>query len=146
METKLKKHQENQPKESDDQGGTDIIYFLSLLQQRGRFIDFVMGDITKYQDAQVGAAARIVHQGLSGVLKDFFKIEPIHNGNEGEAVKLDDDYNARQYRIIGDIDKKPYKGKLLHKGWQTSTIKLPKQIDQNKRDHSVIAPCEVELT
>lgn len=53
-----------------------VIQFLSRLQEKGRLIDFVMDDMTPYGDEQVGAAARIVHQGCQEVLGDFFSISP----------------------------------------------------------------------
>ena len=37
----------------------EIVSFLATFQERGRLIDFLMDDITTYDDAQVGAAARV---------------------------------------------------------------------------------------
>ena len=39
----------------------EIVSFLAILQARGRLVDFLMDDINTYSDAQVGAAARVVH-------------------------------------------------------------------------------------
>ena len=46
-----------------NQAEAEIVSFLALLQERGRLVDFLMEDITSYDDAQVGAGARVVHQG-----------------------------------------------------------------------------------
>ena len=39
----------------------EIVHFLAMLQEKGRLVDFLMDDINAYNDAQVGAAARVVH-------------------------------------------------------------------------------------
>ena len=46
----------------------EVVHFLSMLQEKGRLVDFLMDDINAYSDAQVGAAARVVHAGCKGVL------------------------------------------------------------------------------
>ena len=38
--------------------------------REGRLIDFLMDDLTAYGDAQVGAAARVVHEGCKAVLQE----------------------------------------------------------------------------
>ena len=48
---------------ASSQAEAEIVSFLATFQERGRLIDFLMDDITTYDDAQVGAAARVVHQG-----------------------------------------------------------------------------------
>ena len=44
----------------------EIVHFLAMLQDKGRLVDFLMDDINPYSDAQVGAAARVVHAGCKG--------------------------------------------------------------------------------
>jgi hypothetical protein len=41
-----------------NQAEAETVSFLALLQERGRLVDFLMEDITTYDNAQVGAAAR----------------------------------------------------------------------------------------
>src|SRR5207253_9887315 len=57
-----------------NRGEAEIVSFLSIFQERGRLIDFLMDDITTYDDAQVGAAARVVHQGCKAALEEHFSI------------------------------------------------------------------------
>src|SRR4051794_38071028 len=52
----------------------EIVSFLAMLQERGRLVDFLMDDINAYNDAQVGAAARVVHAGCRRVLQEHFNI------------------------------------------------------------------------
>ena len=54
-----------------------------MLQEKGRLVDFLMDDINAYSDAQVGAAARVVHAGCRGVLQDHFAIKSRPYGARG---------------------------------------------------------------
>jgi hypothetical protein len=64
----------------------EVVAFVALLQQGGRFVDFLMEDLTSYSDEEVGAAARVVHQGCRQVLQDNFKVIPIADAAEGSEV------------------------------------------------------------
>jgi len=66
----------------------EVVYFLAMLQERGRLIDFLMDDINPYSDAQVGAAARVVHAGCKAILQEHFSIKPVRPEPEGSAVRL----------------------------------------------------------
>src|SRR5688500_12565958 len=44
------------------------LQLLSLLQREGRFVDFIEEDVANYADAQIGAAARVVHEGCRKAL------------------------------------------------------------------------------
>ena len=122
----------------------EIAAFLALLQEKGRLVDFLMEDLTTYDDAQVGAAARVIHQGCKEVLAEHFSITPVSGAEEGSRVTVPAGYAADEYRLIGKISgNPPFSGKLIHKGWRTEYVKLPRTA---KSDHlPTIAPAEVEL-
>lgn len=125
-----------------------VIQFLGLLQQRGRFIDFVMDDISAYDDAQVGAASRVVQQGCAAVLREHFTISPIHTGAEGEPIVLEKEYHPECYRLVGKVlGGPPFHGVVLHRGWRTREISLPTRVrtEGGVGDRDVIAPAEIEL-
>ena len=125
----------------------EVVGFLSLLQKQGRFLDFVMGDISKYPDDKVGAAARIVHQGCLKVLDDYFEMAPVYTTAEGAIVSITSDDNPRSYTILGKGgDSLPLKGKLVHKGWKTSRVNLPSRTNLSDADRTIIAPAELEIT
>ena len=65
----------------------EIVSFLALLQEKGRFVDFLMDEVAAYDDAQVGAAARVVHAGCREVLREYFKIRPVREEGEGATVR-----------------------------------------------------------
>jgi hypothetical protein len=127
----------------DSLAQAQVVQLLSCLQEKGRLVDFVMDDITPYSNEEIGAGARVVHQGCREVLKEMFAIEAIHLGNEGEALSLAADFDARCYRLVGSVpEQPPFTGTVLHRGWKTTKIVLPQLSDASRE---VIAPVEVEM-
>lgn len=125
-----------------------LLQFLALLQEKGRFLDFVMGDIANYSNEQIGGAARVVHQGCSKVVKDHFAVVPVSDADEGSSVTLESGYNPREFRAVGKLaGSPPFHGTLLHKGWKASKIDLPRIVEPEPaaKTSSVIVPAEVEV-
>ena len=131
--------------QSGSKSGSDAVAFLSLMQQKGRLVDFLMGDINNIPDDRVGAAARVIHQGCSRVLQECFTIKPVAESPEGHDVKIESDYDPFSYRLVGNVaDEGPYSGRLLHKGWISSDLKLP-EASAPVADGHVITPAEIQL-
>lgn len=125
---------------------TEIVGFLAQLQERGRLVDFLMDDVTPYSDAQVGAAARVVHQGCRAVLDEQFRITPVRSEHEGATVTVPAAYAADEYRLSGRIEgQPPFSGTLAHRGWKTEWVKLPRVLKAAGDRLPTIAPAEVEL-
>jgi hypothetical protein len=132
------------PAPTANQAEAEIVAFFGLLQEKGRLVDFLMEDIAAYDDSEVGAAARVIHQGCRQVLQEYFKVSAISEAQEGTQITVPAGYSADQYRLIGKlIGEPPFTGTLLHKGWKTEFVKLPR-IANTERLPS-IAPAEVEL-
>jgi Domain of unknown function (DUF2760) len=132
------------PPSTANQAEGEIAAFLALLQEKGRLVDFLMEDVTSYDDAQVGAAARVIHQGCKEVLAEHFRITPVSVAKEGSPVTVPAGYAADEYRLIGKISgNPPFSGKLIHKGWKTDYVKLPRIAKISRLP--TIAPAEVEL-
>ena len=124
----------------------EIVHFLAMLQEKGRLVDFLMDDINAYNDAQVGAAARVVHTGCKGVLQEHFRISPIRTEQEGSMVQVPAGYAADEYRLIGKVaGVAPFSGVLVHRGWRTDMVKLPELLRRAADRLPAIAPAEVEL-
>jgi len=131
---------------ADNQAEAEIVSFLATLQERGRLVDFLMEDVTTYDDAQVGAAARVVHQGCRAALHEHFEIRSVREENEGSSVTVPVGYAADEYRLIGNIrGAGPFSGTLVHRGWKTEWVKLPRLLRANPDRLPTIAPAEVEL-
>src|SRR6516165_10728010 len=104
----------------------EIVYFLAMLQEKGRLVDFLMDDINAYGDAQVGVAARVVHAGCKRVLEEHFSINPVRTEQEGSRVQVPAAYSADEYRLVGKISgSAPFSGVLVHRGWKTDMVNLP---------------------
>jgi hypothetical protein len=132
------------PAPAANRAEAEIIAFFALLQEKGRLVDFLMEDVTAYEDSEVGAAARVIHQGCRQVLQEYFKISAISEAQEGSQVTLPSGYPADQYRLVGKINgQPPFAGTLLHKGWKTDFVKLPRIVSSDRLPP--IAPAEVEL-
>ena len=124
----------------------EIVSFLAMLQEKGRLVDFLMDDINPYNDAQVGAAARVVHAGCKRVLQEHFSIHPVRTEDEGSTVQVPAGYAADEYRLVGKIaGQAPYSGVLVHRGWKTDMVKLPQLLPSVPSQLPAIAPAEVEL-
>ena len=124
----------------------DIVHFLAMLQEKGRLVDFLMDDINAYSDAQVGAAARVVHAGCKGVLQEHFTINPVRQEQEGSTVQVPAGYSADEYRLVGKIaGSAPFSGVLVHRGWKTGMVKLPQLLRGAADKLPAIAPAEVEV-
>jgi hypothetical protein len=124
----------------------EIVSLLAMLQARGRLVDFLMDDINAHDDAQVGAAARVVHAGCKAVLGEHFRIRPVREESEGSTVQVAAGYPVDEYRLLGKISgPAPFSGVLVHHGWKTDTVKLPRIVRSSTDRLPAIAPAEVEL-
>ncbi|QGZ59696.1 DUF2760 domain-containing protein [Paraburkholderia acidiphila] len=120
------------------------LQLLGLLQRNARFVDFVEEDIAGYADADIGAAARIVHEGCRATLRDHFSIRPVRSESEGVRVTLPAGFDAAAVRLTGNVvGEAPFSGSLTHRGWRVEEVKLPQLVKTH--DARIIAPAEVEL-
>jgi hypothetical protein len=120
------------------------LQLLGLLQKEARFLDFIQENVAAYSDADVGIAARVVHEGCSKVIKEHFTLDTVFHEQEGSKVILEQGFDATRVRLTGNIvGNAPFIGHLIHKGWQVSEMNLPKLTAGH--DAKIIAPAEVEL-
>jgi hypothetical protein len=120
------------------------LQLLGLLQREGRLIDFLQEDMGAYTDAQVGAAARDVHDQCRRALDAHLKLERIRTEAEGSRVSVPLGFSPSAMRLLGNVvGEPPFQGSLAHAGWRAVHIELPKLSEGH--DVQVIAPAEVEL-
>ena len=123
---------------------SSALQILSLLQQEGRFIDFIQQDLTAISNEQLGAAARVVHAGSQKVIQRHLNIKPIMSEQEQSQITIAADFDRNCIRLTGQVTgEAPYHGTLIHKGWQVSNIDLPKISEEY--NVNVLANAEVEL-
>ncbi len=120
------------------------LQLLSLLQRDARLIDFTQEDLTGHADADIGAAARVVHEGCRKVLREHFTIAPVRSEAEGSRVSLDAGFDAAAIRLTGNVvGSAPFKGSISHRGWRATEVRLPKLAERH--DATILAQAEVEL-
>lgn len=123
---------------------TAALQLLAILQREGRFIDFLQEDIAGFSDADIGAAARVVHVGCKRALDQHLSLAPVRTETEGTPIVLEPGYDAARNRVTGNVvGAPPFKGRLAHPGWEVRSIDLPRLAEGHLAE--VVAPAEVEI-
>jgi hypothetical protein len=134
---------EPQPKKPS--AHSEAITLLAALQRDARFVDFVQESLAGYTDAQIGAAARDVHRDCGTVLKRFFDLRAAVAEQEGAEVELPAGFDPARWRLTGNVTgEPPFRGRLVHPGWEATTCELPVW-SGSAAAARVVAPAEVEL-
>ena len=121
------------------------VQMLALLQRDGRLIDFFSEDIAGYQDAQIGAAVRELHENCRRVLQNYVKLEPIIASEEDRPVTVESGFDPAAIKLIGNTTgTAPLRGLLRHRGWRATEVNLPPLPGASGR--AIVAPAEVEIT
>lgn len=119
------------------------IQILSILQREGRLLDFLQEDIQPYDDAQIGAAVRAVHEGCRHALAEHVTLTPILDEAEGTPITLPAGFDAHAIRLSGHVaGEPPFRGTVRHRGWRVTRIELPQLMQKQDR---VVAAAEVEV-
>lgn len=124
---------------------SEAITLLATLQREARFVDLVQEPLGDYTDAQIGAAARDVLRDCGKVLARMFALTAIAAEGEGEELNVPEGFDAGRYRLTGNVGgSAPYRGRLVHHGWQATTCEIPSWSGSDSAAR-VVAPVEVEL-
>lgn len=120
------------------------LQLLSLLQKEARFIDFIKEEIAGFSDADIGIAARVVHEGCKKALNEHFVMATVRTESEGSKLTIPKNFDPSEIRLTGNIvGQPPFTGTLIHKGWQVTDIRLPKLTQAHNA--KILAAAEVEL-
>ena len=124
---------------------SEAISLLAALQREGRFVDFLKEELAGYSDSQVGAVARDLHRDCAKVVDRMFAIKPLLSEGEGASIEVPAGFDAARYRLVGNVSgTPPFRGALVHHGWQATACELPEWVGGETSSH-VIAPAEVEI-
>jgi len=120
------------------------LHLVSILQREGRLMDFLFEDLSLYEDAQIGAAVRPIHENCSRILRKSLAPKPVMDAQEDENVTVAAGFDATAVKLTGNVTgEPPFTGILRHSGWRAAKLELPTLSgSQNPR---LIAPAEVEL-
>ncbi|MGC4087721.1 MAG: DUF2760 domain-containing protein [Polyangiaceae bacterium] len=129
-----------EPAESAVDGALQL---LTLFQREGRLVDFLQQDVSAFGDADVGAAARVVHDGCRRALKAHAEVAPLRSEAEGSSVAVSAE-QVKEVKLTGNVaGSAPYRGVLRHRGWRVASLRLPARVGEH--DSSLVAAAEVEL-
>jgi hypothetical protein len=110
----------------------------------GRFIDFLQEDLGNYEDSQIGAAVRTIHEGCKRALDDAASLEPVVEATEGEPYEVQKGFDPASIKLVGNVaGDPPFKGILRHRGWRLTRIDLAAV--KFSKNGAVIVPAEVEV-
>ena len=124
---------------------SEAVTLLSALQRDARLIDFLMEDITAYDDAQIGAAVRDVHKKSKDSLQKMFAIEAASSFTEGNNTKVPENFDQGLYTLTGTVrGKGPFNGTVEHAGWKITKAEIPVW-NGSLESASIIAPIEIEV-
>src|SRR6478609_1002452 len=127
------------PRRSND----SALQLLTLLQREGRFVDFVQQEVASFGDADIGAAARVVHEGCRRALRAHARIVSVRKEAEGERLTLE--RASEDVKLVGNVaGSAPFRGVLRHRGWRVEELKLPTMVGEH--DLTLVAPAELELS
>ena len=129
-----------------DAGRSEALELLATLQREARFIDFIKESLDNINDADVGAAARSVHDRCSSVLERCFEIRSLANVQEGDSLTLsiEEASNRTRFQFTGGIkEDSTVSGLVVHSGWVAQKCSTPRWSGA-KDDELVLAPVVVE--
>ncbi len=122
----------------------EALRLLTLLQRKGRLLDFLLEDIQAATNDQIGAGVRELHKESQTVLKEHLTLEPVLPQAEGDAVEVPVGFDPSAIRLTGNVTgQPPFRGVLKHHGWRVKDFTLAKPPEG--QDEFVVAPAEVEL-
>jgi len=138
------------PKAADEAPAPDAgfeegaLALLALLQRDGRFVDFLEQDVATFSDADVGTAARVVHDGCRRALREHVTIVASCKEEEGATLEVEPGFDPNRMKLTGNVSGKgPWRGTVRHRGWIAEKMSLPEPMSGH--DARALAPAEVEL-
>jgi hypothetical protein len=121
------------------------IQVLSILQRQGRLIDFLAEDLGQYEDSQIGAAVRSIHQGCKEALSKNVELEAVLGEEEGAEMTIQAGFDPEAIRLTGNVQgDPPFRGTLRHRGWRVVRVDLPLKAPDRDKDW-ILAPAEIEI-
>ena len=122
-----------------------FLHLLGMLQREGRFLDFLSENLDAYEDDQIGAAVRSIHENCNKITRKYLTLEPVLDQEEGQPFTLQKGFDTAAIKLVGNVSgEPPFTGVIRHRGWKTPKVELPTL--SAAQDASLIAPAEVEIS
>ena len=121
-----------------------FLHLLSVFQREGRLMDFFFEDLNLYEDSQIGAAVRSIHESCKKVVDRAISPESVIDEKEGDQIIIQQDFNPTTIKLTGNVTgEPPFKGIVRHRGWKAKRIEMPTLSSSQEPD--IIAPAEIEI-
>ncbi len=121
-----------------------FLHALSVLQREGRLLDFFDEDLKLYDDEQIGAAVRSIHEDCKKAVKKYIDPKPVIENEEGEMVTVEAGFDIDSIKLVGNVSgEPPFEGVLKHRGWKAGKKEIPRLSDT--QDSGIITPAEIEV-
>ncbi len=121
-----------------------FLHLLTVFQREGRLIDFFSENLELYEDSQIGAAVRNIHENCKKTMAKYMTLKSVLEQNEGESVTVEPGFDPGSIKLTGNVSgEPPFTGTLRHRGWRVSKLDLPKLSDTGRLQ--AISPAEVEI-
>jgi Domain of unknown function (DUF2760) len=131
--------------EKKEQDKRLFLYMLTVLQREGRLMDFFSEDLTPFEDAQIGAAVRSIHENCKKVVLKSLAPKPVIDEEEGATITVPSGFDPSAIKLVGNVSgNPPFSGILRHRGWQAKKTELPTL--SSTQNASIISPAEVEIS
>lgn len=141
-DTKVKVSLDKKEKKNNDR--RLFLHLLSVFQREGRLMDFFSEDLNHYEDSQIGAAARSIHESCKKVVDKAISPESVINEKEGDEITIQQDFNPSAIKLTGNVTgEPPFKGIVRHRGWKAKRLEMPTL--SSSQEPGIIAPAEIEI-
>ncbi len=121
-----------------------FLHLMSVLQREGRLLDFFSENLDDYEDDQIGAAVRSIHDNCGKTMKKYLTYKPVVNAEEEDEYAVQPGFDPGAIKLTGNVTgEPPFKGVVRHRGWMASKMELPTLSEGRNPD--IISPAEIEI-
>ncbi len=121
-----------------------FLHMLSVLQREGRLLDFFSENLDEYEDEDIGAAVRDIHDKCKKVMGKYIETEAVVDTEEEEKMTVEPGFDPNAIKLTGNVvGNPPFTGIVRHRGWKVKKLEMPTL--SGTRDAKIIAPAEVEI-
>ncbi len=121
-----------------------FLHLIGVLQREGRLLDFLAEDLDAYEDEDIGAAVRDIHENCKKSLDKYMRAQPVVSEAEEESITVPAGFDPNAIKLTGNVTgKPPFSGVVRHPGWQVAKLEMPTL--SGRRNPDILAPAEVEI-
>jgi len=121
-----------------------FLHLFSVLQREGRLMDFFSEDLQEYEDDQIGAAVRNIHENCKKAVSKYLTFDSVVKEEEEEDIIVSPGFDPTSIKLTGNVTgEPPFNGVVRHRGWRVRKLDMPTL--SGSQDPDILAPAEVEI-